>query len=347
MPTATATRPLSVLEINALADAVEVAKDLTVPFVTDDISTYKANYGIRLDLAAKAFVYSEEPLAEHQFIRNLHAHCEKGNDLSQKQARAALNILREHVRNLKPTRKYHEEPEFDPEFGGNFLCYRCMQEGIEERFEHMHDLLAHKKEKHGYEPQLGSKDGAILNPISVLEYKIETTVDLSELRDGWYAFPHDSAPPNNDGMFFFRVRRTREDKEVRNRRFQYGKRIVGQEIVPEGTIEVRFLSGDTKELVGDQKPGSLYKGQYAQFLEEIASDDRSQRAHASLYAVVSKKCSICNKALTDKISRNDRMGPECVKRWKADYYRNMTAAQIHAENMKAYQKGEDDSKDDD
>jgi len=346
MPTATSTRPLTVLEMNALADAVEVAKDLTVPFVEADIGSYKANYGIRLDLAAKAFAYTDEAVAAHQYIRNLHNHLEGGGELSPRETRAALNVLREHVCNLKPTRRYHEDPKFDPELGGRFLCYRCMQDGIEEIFDHQHDLLTHKKEEHGYEPELGSRAGAILNPISVLEYQIETTVDLSELRDGWYAFPHETAPPNNGGYFWFRVRRTRKNKEVRNRQFNYGKKIVGQELVPAGTIEVRFLSGDTKKLVGDQKPGSLYKGQYAQFLEEIADNDMSQKAFATLYAIASRKCSICNKALTDKISRNDKMGPECVKRWKGNnYYKVLTAAEIHAENMRAYAKGEDDEED--
>lgn len=333
MPTAT-TKPSiqEIMENNALVDASEIALCLRDPFRDGDIGTFQANQGIRLDLAVKALCRKDEAVANNRYVKQLAAHLAKGGTLSTKQQRAALNILREHVQNLKPSRRYEEEPEFDPDLGGRFSCYVCASTGFEEHFEHLHDLYKHRKDVHGYAPLKGSKGAAILSPLPVLRGYKETEVDISHLRDGFYAFPHESAPSSTNGWVFLKVRRTLKNKELRNRNFQFGKRITGQELVPAGTIEVRHLSSDMKELVGEQRPGDKYRGRFADILTAIGESDQTQASYALAYTIVAGVCAICGKALTDDISRNDRMGKDCYEQWGDEYW-SLNADAIYARRL--------------
>jgi hypothetical protein len=131
-------------------------------------------------------------------------------------------------------------------------------------------------------------------------------LDLSGLPDGRYAAPDMTGVHDNVFLVVKRVRNT----VARDRRYTYGKIVTGNEIVLAGTIEVRIWSSDTKEWIGQQKPGDVYRGQREDELKLIMG---MPEPFAILFGKLLGYCGRCGKKLTDQVSRDIGLGLECEK----------------------------------
>jgi hypothetical protein len=133
------------------------------------------------------------------------------------------------------------------------------------------------------------------------------------LPDGCYA---DFDPSGKQECVFFMVKRVKHT-HFRDRRFRYGKIVTGSEVTLAGTIEVREWTSDAKRLLGEQRPGEVYRGEFEEQLEHIM---QLPAFYAKLFGVKMKRCFICRKALTDDISKAIGMGKDCEEKYGPTKY---------------------------
>ena len=303
------------LELNALADLEEIARDLNGEFCIPDREMF-AEEGIDFHRAVLAVVKNDEAVRRNNFVRRMHNLTVKGGSMTKRQVVTLANIVREQVLGLKPNKGYLTDLGLDLAYAGRFKCKDC-----DAVFEHRKDWLEHKRDSHGWEPGHGTLDQAILNPISVLDQDEETGLNIGALHDGFYAVFDKRLRGNPSGFVrYLRVTRTRRESEHVNKGFVWGKVVKGSEVLPVQTIKVRDVSGDTKRLCGYQRPDETYRGEFTDLLEMILTD---QLASAELYARLRKKCMICGKGLTDDTSCIDLIGPECIKKYQGLRYYDM------------------------
>lgn len=283
---------------NAFIDAREVVQESERPFVDADLTQHK-DHGIDLQLAAEVFIKQYE--GEDNFLRNLQGYLKRRGQLTQPQARAALNNWRTELRaDMRPD---------EPVEIKLLDCFSC-----KEQFTSWDDLNAHKSQQHGKQapPEVFSDNGQ--EAVAVLD--VTTSIkglDLSGLPDGRYAAPDPSG--KNDNIFLM-VKRVRVTKP-RDRKYEaYGRVVSGNEIVVAGTIEVKEWSSNSKELVGEQKPNDVYRGKYEDQLELIML---MPEQFALLFGRLMGHCCRCGKKLTDQESRDIGLGLECEK--KRNYFR--------------------------
>lgn len=303
----------TVLELNALADLQDIARDLTGEFCIPDLREFQAE-GIHMDLAVRALCFNDEAVQRNGFVKRMSTVIRAGGDLTERQIVTLANITREQLLGLKPNKGYLRDLGLDLNYEGRFRCSLC-----EEQFGHRKDWLEHRMKVHGWEPGHGSLDQAIVNPVSVLDQDEETGIDISTLHDGFYAiYDKRLAHTSTSGVRYLRVTRTRRVSEHVNKGYVWGKVVKGSEVLPVGTIKIRDVSGDKKYLIGYQRPEETYRGDYSDLLPRILRDPITW---ATLYSELRKKCMICGKGLTDEISCNDLIGPECVRKYGGyDYY---------------------------
>lgn len=293
----------SPLDENKLIDARQLAERLDRPFTNSDIEQFKEN---GLDLQTAAEMYVERYEDDNSFIKSVKGYLNRRNTITSAQARAVLNIMRDEVRKtdadtgeafLKEIRK-----EDAVQRGTDHECMICHEE-----FPTFDNLDEHRRLFHGgrERPQAYTDEGEAEDVLEVTESKLG--LDISGLPDGRYAAPDRSG--NND-YIFLAVKRVRKTVK-RDRRYVYGNVVVGNEIVVAGTIEVRIWSSDTKEWVGSQKPGDVYRGKYEEDLELIMM---APEPWAILFGRLLGYCSRCGKKLTDDESRAIGLGLECEKK---------------------------------
>lgn len=299
------------LEENAFIDAQEICMSHGVSvsrptgreFVDADLVQY-AEHGVNLELAAKFFVRNYE--GDNSFVNNvLKVKLGQYRRLTQPQARAALNIMRQELLGIK-------REKCAPK---NLACFSC-DDGP---FATWDELNAHKSQMHG-----GSKPPEVLAETGPAEIVIEDNtstlgLDLSGLPDGRYAAPD---PSGDNDYVFLMVTRAKVTKEL-DRRYRYGKIVTGREIVVAGTISVREWSSDSKEWVGIQRPGDVYRGQFEEQLQLVMM---APELWATLFGRLIGHCCICGKTLTDDVSRNIGMGLDCEK--KQDYFKRVRYSYI-------------------
>lgn len=277
---------------NALIDAEQAAENIGRNFVDADIAQYN-EAGVNLSLGAEEFVRQYQ--GSNSFINpTLKGRLRQYGKLTSGQARAALNIMRQEMGHV-PTASL-------------IKCFTC-----DDEFPTWDALLLHKRQMHGSRqgaPEVFAETGEAKAVISNTE--ATAGLDLSNLPDGRYAAP--DASGKNDYIFMMvkRVHKTHK----RDRRYVYGKVVTGNEVVVAGTIEVKLWSSDSKELVGEQKPNDVYRGDLEDSLELIML---APEKFAILFGRLCGHCCICGKTLTDEISRNIGMGIECEK--KQEYFK--------------------------
>lgn len=302
----TTTVQIGALDINALLDAKDLARELNGEFSDGDVAAFQKE-GINLTRAAVAYVSDEENQRVH-FIREIHHKVQSGRQLSAPQIRAVLNIMRDKLLGLK---RYDEKS--DPGLA-RYICQSCGF-GSETAAEH----IRHKVELHDYEIRRGSIEQAIVAPEHVMALPQITPFDLSALPDGYYARP-DSRNTSGGGMSFYVVRRLRKPTHM-NKAFVYGKKITGSYIYPIGTLTVREFRGDTKRLHGVQMHGENFRGDpwHGQILAG-AKDDPEVWAH--LFAVLKQRCGICGRNLTTSRSKLVGIGPVCEDTYGLEFFQN-------------------------
>lgn len=274
---------------NALIDAQQVAENLGRTFVDADIPQYH-EYGINLQLGAEVFVHQYQ--GTNSFIGTLKGRLKAYRKLTSAQARAALNIMQQELGVVVTASE------------GGIKCFGC-----EESFPTWDMLMQHKRDMHGSRQvappviaEQGEAKAVIANTTAT------KGLDLSNLPDGRYAAPDTSG---NNEYIFIMVKRVRKTKK-RDRRFEAAGRIItGNEVAVAGTIEVKIWSSDSKELVGEQKPGDVYRGDLESELELVLMMPEQL---AILFGKISEHCCICGKRLTDDDSRRIGMGLDCEKK---------------------------------
>lgn len=284
------------LEENTYIDAMELAAAMERPFTNADIVQYQEQ---GLDLQVAAEIYVERFEGEVNFINSVRSYMNRRGNLTGSQARAVLNIMRDDVRGLVSKGRETTTDSRSQELHECIICH--------EEFDRFDDLDLHRKLFHGGEarPKVFTDEGQAEEVLEVIESK--KGLDLSKLPDGRYAAPDRTG--KND-YIFLAVKRVRRTKKV-DRRYRYGKIVTGNEVVVAGTIEVRIWSSDTKEWVGQQKPGDVYRGKHEDDLELIMM---APEQWAILFGRLLGFCGRCGKKLTDNESRAIGLGLECEKK---------------------------------
>lgn len=304
-----------------MKDAEEVLREIDGE-VTDQgplsIVTLEDDYGVDLSQAATLFVTNYN--STNTFLMDLKRQLVLRGQLSPKQTRAALNVWKRSLAEKLPEESIRKEAQ---------QCFTC-----KEWFESMQALLDHKDKKHNkkysftHHPDCTDNRHEIgvtcpLPPSVVEESVLESNdnrlgLDLSTLPDGRYAIPDVTG---KQAWIFLWVSRQHVTK-WRDRRYVWGKVQTGGEFIEAGTIEVRYHHGDSKELVGYQKPGQPYEGKFQVELEAVKI---APEPWALLFAREIGRCALCGKTLTDDISRNDGYGPECIDKINNGYWEKMEA----------------------
>lgn len=291
------------LKENAFIDAQQLARSIDRKFTNADIPQYR-EAGIDLQLAAETYV--ERYDGSLSFMNSVKRYFNRRNTITQAQARAALNVMRDELLQGEVTEQ--EADLISLENDNRVRCLIC-----DEAFYSYDELDEHKVTQHASQPSRQtpvSDHGDGEDVLEVNESKLG--LDISNLPDGRYAAPD---PSGKNDYIFLVVKRVRKTTQ-RDRRFQYGIRVTGDEIVVAGTIEVRIWSSDTKEWIGQQKPNDVYRGKYENELELIMM---MPEPWAILFGRLLGYCGRCGKRLTDDISREIGLGLECEK--KREYFR--------------------------
>jgi hypothetical protein len=114
--------------------------------------------------------------------------------------------------------------------------------------------------------------------------------------------------PLNPGSFAYVRKYTVKRRYQRSGAFQWGftHRFTRHWVQP-GTIEVRSQSGDTKKLFGESRSG-IYYGDNEEVMKAILDNPVEAMLR---YGERMKCCSYCGRSLTDPISQERHIGPEC------------------------------------
>lgn len=135
----------------------------------------------------------------------------------------------------------------------------------------------------------------------------QSGLDLTTIPEGRYAVPDLSGTDYH----FLSIQKVHTTKE-RSKKYRFGWVTYGSEEVQAGTLEVRKWRGETKELVGEQRPGETYRGDH---LDEWTLILKDPVASTKLFGVIHKRCGRCGTSLTDPESRRRAIGPECIKHY--------------------------------
>jgi hypothetical protein len=284
---------------NAFLDAQDIVREHEVPFVSGDLVQHK-DHGIDLQAAAGQWLKQYE--GTDKFLLSVKDYFTRKGGITQGQAVSVLNNWRKAVRLDQPGTVTESK---------KLECFSC-DDGP---FDSWDELNAHKSQMHGKvkPPEVFAEVGEAKAVLEVTDSKMG--LDLSNLPDGRYAAPDTSGKHDN---VFIMVKRVQVTKP-RDRRYEaYGRVISGNEIVVAGTIEVKLWSSDSKELVGEQKPGDVYRGQLEEELDLIMLFPEQM---ALLFGRLMKHCARCGKKLTDEVSQNIGLGLDCEKYIAQNYFK--------------------------
>lgn len=287
----------NILAANALSDARDLALNLGREFTDADVSTGSLG---DLMLAATHYVKITED-DNNNFLRSVKTFYANRGTISVAQARAILNMMRKDLLKSATVAEDGEVVSIDPRESKVYRCYKCNAEitGITA-------LRSHKQEHVQQKP---AADGVevIADDSSVLG------LDISELPNGYYALPD---PTGKHAFVYLMVRRTTR-RVFRDRRYRFGKVVVGGEWIEPGTIEVKEWSQDAKRLCGQMKPGDCYRGEFESLFPMLLANPK---VWAVVFGQQIGRCGRCGKTLTDDVSRAAGIGPECVKKDHDGYW---------------------------
>lgn len=283
--------------------------------------------------ALDAFPIAAADSSKDNFVIDLHRQFAGSvKVLTPKQCRAMANILRHALRGTEdapavvaptsygaatpssPTSAPAEpaKPSFYDKSTKTYRCFNCniVLTGIDALYEH-------RIKEHGIRPPASYKGPGALSPTSVpasapatvlAGFVPKLNLDLSVLPEsGRYAL----APSGDNGLaspWFVIIKQVRRPYSRRGR-FIWGVNRRGYaEYIEKGRWEVRVQSGDTKDLIGEQKAGSVYHGEHEELIQEVLGNPANAM---TLYGVLLGVCSYCGRSLTDDLSRLRGIGPDC------------------------------------
>ena len=320
----------SLLQENAYIDVQEYVAGLDRKVTEED---FRLAADIGIDLKAGVMYYVQSYEGTTRFVHDIKGKLARYGYLTERQLTVAADILRgeiakgtvviasragrgavvtttEHVGSSSgesiPVPVGQEQPD------ENHLvqCYKCHF-----WFRDMHDVLAHKSVMHY---------GKTTVEVAVLkDEEVEATyLDISPIPDGRYAVVRDDfVDDSEDNTFWYIKVHTYRKPTKLQKRFRWGKFLVGAEVLPVGTIEVRIQRGDTHELVGYQRPGEGYRGTHVDQLITILGRPQT---YAKMFARMKTRCGICGKSLTQDESTGRGIGPDCYERWGDTYWQQFS-----------------------
>lgn len=301
---------MTLLEKNQIEDARDWVASLGHSVNESDIVEAK-RHGIHIELMVEDYVRGYK--GSKRFMDTARMNLHRNGHLTQGQAVIVCQIMQE---------ENGWEVNADSKKAEHF-CTIC---GPDVKFEVYDDLVDHKIDVHNETPRVGALPteqqiayGHEVGEAVIADTGSSLALDLSNLPDGRYAFPDSTGKADNVFLMVKRVRRTMR----RDRRYVYGKIKTGDEVVLAGTIEVKVWSSDSKELIGEQKPGDVYRGEREAELQGIM---RMPEVFARLFGRLIGSCCICGKTLTDDTSKDIGMGLECEK--KVGYFTNVPKSYI-------------------
>lgn len=289
--------------------------------------------GYPVQEATKAWATSYS--GANSFVKDVAAKLAAGKDPSLKQARALLNCAVKDAQEKAPTSSVVEaddETIVMPFPEPTHACFVCG-----EKFYTVKEAANHRVKTHvgasslepSRRPASRSDDWATrireckgcdfkgtlaelrehrkehYNPL--FEGVPQSGLDLTTIPEGRYAVPDLSGTD----FIFLSVAKVHKTKE-RSKKFRFGWISYGNEEVLAGTLEVRRWRGETKELIGEQRPGETYRGDYLDEWRMILTDPVSSM---KLFGVIHERCGRCGTSLTDPESRRRAIGPECIKHY--------------------------------
>lgn len=297
--------PISPLEADALVQAKDFFNSRGTRLTDGDIGSIERLVGFNPTWAAMG--YLKQYNNGNQFMQAMQTKLRGGAPFSVAMIRAILNVLHDEVRGI--------EKKADPRSTKPYQCFDCDElcigiDALNEhranacpkrwvKCEHCDDRIRANQE---HNCQTG-KD-AITGDMSDL--------DISSLvgNRAYFALPNPRAhEPEQDSFLYFVLWR-RTSKGKRDRQYVWSKYRTRAEVVPAGTLEVKWQRGDTKKLVGEQRPGELYRGE---FVDELRTIAQNPEVWARLYGLQLHKCGRCGKSLTDDISKALGFGPDCIE----------------------------------
>ena len=330
------------LQENAFIDVQEWVADLDRKVFDSDFDPsdgVKAKLSIDLSNGALHYVRTYGGL--NSFVQDLKVKLVRYGNLSDRQLRAALNVLKQEIADGKvivASRAGRVAPvptvaTPEPAYRGRrapftppgsevrdekyiVQCWQCLL-----WFRSFEDVMTHKTVVHEYSGRYSTDPSKM---VSVLAGAERSCLDLRGLPDGRYAY----FDPSQGNDYIFLMVKTIPKRVHRSKKYRWSKFHVGHEWVEAGTIEVREWSQDAKRLAGEQKPGEGYVGEY---MEELVAIMGAPELFALMFSTQIGSCSICGKTLTDDDSRERNIGPECYKKWGLNYwsrFKRDTAAPI-------------------
>lgn len=305
------------LQESALQDAEELAEEIGRPFAVEDVDSNE--WGI--DLRTAALHYVETYNGTNSFMTSMKSKKLVGAVITNNMLKVVLNIMRE-IKLSGGVERHSQERDH------SVNCRFCKttfvnQEAYDKHYDEVHAERA---------PTVQAPTGEVMDKKEVIEVQEgKLKLDLTQVPDGRFALPDLSG--QNDYIFLM-VKRVRK-RTYRNKRYVYGKIITGSEWVEAGTIEVKIWSSDSKELIGQQKPGDYYRGKFEVQLQAVIA---APMPWAKLFGQLIGHCGICGKTLTDDISRSDGFGPECIKKIDANYFTKKRAAKFELRSDGRYDR---------
>jgi hypothetical protein len=274
--------------------------------------------GVRIPEATK--VWSQSYGGDSTFVKDVAGRLSGDKMPTLKQARALLNVCLKETRDnggLPASSAAPVEPTPAPAPVLPYQCYTCTA-----RFATYHEVMDHKAKAHPFTHKcracsFTTTDGDAFREHRKEHYKPlfedvpQSHLDLRSLiPTGRYAVP--DLDGGSKDYIFLTVREVPKT-HMRTKKYRYGWVQYGSEEVAKGTLEIRRHRGDTKELVGECRPGENYRGDHVREFELIVRDPT---AATKLFGKLMGCCGRCGKSLTDPESRKQGIGPECIKHFR-------------------------------
>lgn len=262
---------------------------------------------------------------ENDFVKSVAAKLATGKEPTPKQARALLNCAVKAAQEKAPASSVDSVELLEPKH----KCFVC-----DEKFHTVTEAATHRAAAHrgaaALEPDKPRTPAPYRRKCSGCDFVAtsfeemrthrkehykplfdavpESGIDLEQIGEGRFAVPM----LDGTDYYFLSIGRVHKTKE-RTKKFRFGWVTYGSEEVKAGTLEVRQWRGETKELIGEQRPGETYRGDH---LDEFRMILAEPVASSKLFGVIHKRCGRCGTSLTDPESRRRCIGPECIKHFK-------------------------------
>ena len=242
------------------------------------------------------------------WVLKMKARLEQYGRLTLGQRRSVANIIRKSLRKeatttlkghptSEPPRAYEPDPE-----AREYECFTCGMKIVGRSALYAHkrthetptrDRMAEARREERFRPE---------TPV-LPDYEPALKLDLTPLPDARFAVR------TEDGSTVYLWKKTLKKRTTQYGKFVWTKHRYARENFYPGDVIARKIAGDTKELIGHQKKGKpFYSGEYEEAWQSVLEDPVSAM---KLYGKLVKSCAYCGRTLTDPLSQDRGIGPDC------------------------------------